>query len=126
MWLGGRGLCQNIYSREVLEEYRRRCAEAKGKAWSSGVIPEVFLDKVLGDDQHQSVLLPPRACLPAVLQVAASAHAIPPLRVLYCPCIACMHLWLLHAAEHSNAGGAVCTAVQQLGSHRLRSFILAL
>lgn len=61
VWLNCRDLFQNIFSGEVYEEYQRRCTEAGGKAWSSGMIPEVFLDKVLGEDQRKSMLLPPEA-----------------------------------------------------------------
>ena len=58
-WHVCRDLVGNIYSREVSDEHLRRCAEARGKPWGSGVIPEYFLGKVLGDDHHLSVLLPP-------------------------------------------------------------------
>ena len=51
-----RDLIENIYSHEVFEEYMRRC-NAFGKAWSSGVIPEFFLGKVVGTDQRHSALL---------------------------------------------------------------------
>ena len=61
-WRVCRCLVENIYSREVFEEYWHRCAEAKRKAWSSGVIAEVFLDKVLGERQCDSALLPLKSC----------------------------------------------------------------
>ena len=57
-WRVCRDLIGNIYSREVSDEHLRRCAEARGKPWSSGVIPEFFLGKVLGEDQHHSMTLP--------------------------------------------------------------------
>ena len=59
MWLVSRDLFENIYSREVLKEYQRRREEARGKPWSSGAIPEIFLGKVLGSSQTESALLPP-------------------------------------------------------------------
>ena len=64
-----RDLVENIYSHEVFEEYMRRFSTnvTFGEAWSSGVIPEFFLGKVLGRDQRHSASLPLCACLPADL-----------------------------------------------------------
>lgn len=58
-WRVCRHLVENIYSREVFEEYRRRCAKAKGETWSAGVIPEAFLGKVSGESKRDSALQPP-------------------------------------------------------------------
>ena len=112
MWLVCRDLIENIYSREVSDEYRRRCAETRGSAWTSGAIPEVFLDKVVGEDQHDSVLLPLTARLPAAF--AVSAYAISIRQMLYWLYIACMHSWLLHAVDHSHVQCAVGTAVSSI------------
>ena len=61
---------ENVYSHEVFEEYMRRFS-AFGQAWSSGVIPEYFLGKVVGASQRHSVLLPLCAYLPADLAASA-------------------------------------------------------
>ncbi len=61
--LVSRNLVQNIYSCDALEELQRCREEARGKPWSSGVIPEVFLSKVLGKSQVESASLPPLASL---------------------------------------------------------------
>ncbi len=87
-------MVENIYCREVSEEHRRRCREAAGKAWSLGVIPEIFLDKVLGEDQNHSAMLSPQACILSSCAIAA-------------PCMLSLHMLWVSALPQSTRGSCV-------------------
>ncbi len=49
-----RRLVENIYSRQVLEEYQRRWDAVRGKAWQRGMIPEYFLRHVTSYSKRHS------------------------------------------------------------------------
>ena len=49
-----RNLVENIYSREVLEEYKRRWDAVQGKPWHQGMMSEYFLWRVDSSNKQRS------------------------------------------------------------------------
>ena len=49
-----RYLVENVYSREVFEEYKRRWDAIKGNPWHQGMMSEYFLQRVNSSRKQRS------------------------------------------------------------------------